>query len=221
VFGYTIKIPVCTSNLTADCINYTHVSAITNAPRAIMYLGEDGNLYLTNDTQIQYTIVNNYTTTNYTTVYNVTNVSQFYNVTNYYSYNLTNGSNMTIIQNITANDSVIKEYLEKFNLSLFNGTIYNKTEADSVFAFKGDLSNIQNSMATKAELGMIDNKYSPLLALSFAGPNGSLINLTSLSQKVDENTDSGFSITWKVIIVINCILLLLIIVMIAKMMMSG
>lgn len=226
ISAYTIRIPVCNSNSTINdtCLNYSYVGAVTNAPKAIMYLGDDGNLYLTNDTQIQYTMYNNYT--NYTNIYNVTNVTNITHVSNYYVYNFTNGtaSNITIVQNFTANDSIIRAWVSSLNLSIFNSTMYNKSEADSIFAFKGDLSNIQNALAnyaTKQDILLLDSKIAQSSAsiLNFSGINGS-INLKALQEHVDNNT-GDFNMTWKVVIVINCILLLLVIAMIAKLMMSG
>lgn len=222
ISAYTIKIPVCTSSSTINdtCLNYSYVGAITNAPKAIMYLGDDGNLYLTNDTQVQYTIVNNYT--NYTNVYNVTNVTQL--VSNYYSYNLTNGSNITIFQNFTANDSIIRTWISSLNLSIFNNTIYNKSDADSIFAFKGDLVNLQNALAnyaTKNDISILDSKItqSSLSSLNLSGINGS-INLKAIQDHIDNST-GDFSMTWKVIIIINCVLIVILILLIAKNMIAG
>lgn len=220
VSAYTVQIPVCNASISTSCVNITYVGAITNAPRAIMYLGSDGNLYLTNDTTIQYTIVNNYTSPTY---YNITNITT-QNVTNYYSYNLTNGSNLTIIQNFTANDSIIQAWVNNLNLSnvavltMFNRTYYTKIDSNSIFASKNDLTALQNvltSYATKGEINNLDIKYTPLLA----GPNGTVANYTALVEKI-ENNSGGFSLTWKIILIINGILTLLLLIMVVKNMMG-
>ena len=211
--GYSIKIPVCNSTLNDSCITYSNVAAIASAPLASMYLGADGNIYLTNDTLSNYTI--------YSPVfYNYTNITQ--NITYYYSYNLTNGSNLTIYQNVTANDTMLRTWIATLNLT-FNQSGYNRTEADSLFASKIDLANLQNALvnyASKNDLNTLNAKFSPLLYINFTGTNGSSINLKAIQDHVDNST-GDFNMTWKVIIIINCFLVVVVILLVARSMMAG
>jgi hypothetical protein len=203
ISAYTFQIPLCNPPImNTSCINYTSVSPITNAPvNGIMY-SKDGYLYLTNETPVNYTIYNNYTNI----TYNVTNVT-------IYSYNISNGSSLTIIQNITANDSIIRDWIN----SKFNTTIYNKSEANDTFAFRIELNELRNNLvnyAAKTDLNVLDSKYNYLLAINATGINGT-ISLNDLNNK------DGLSMTWKIIIIINCLLIVILIFVVIKNMMSG
>ena len=223
ILGYTIKIPVCNStinnsNNTNSCINYTTVSAVTNAPPAMIYLGQDGNLYLTNDTSMNFS--NNYNATFIT--YQVTNIT---NVTYIYSYNATNGStiNVTILQNVTANETYLRQWIASLNISsFFNYTGYNKSDADSIFASKSDLNNIQNSLglATKIDLNSFEARLSPLLSLNVIN-NGTTINLTALADHVENTKGDDFNMFWKVIVIINIVLVVIVMLVLIRNIMSG
>lgn len=212
IVAYTFQIPLCNSSSLDDtCINFTSTSSITNAPINGIMFWRDGYLYLTNDTSINYTVYNN-------TVYNITNVTyQTINAT--YIYNISNGSTLTIIQNVTVNESIIKDFINsKLNNSFFNGSFYNKSETDSIFALKTEINDLKNQFAnyaSKNDITSLDAKYGYLLAINASGINGSSINLNELSQ------DNGLSMTWKVIIIINSIFILVLIIVMIKGMMSG
>lgn len=225
ILAYTLKFPLCSPPIINNsCINYTIAQAVTNAPSAIMYFGQDGNLYLTNDTLIQYTVINNITYPTYQTI-NTTNITYIYN------YNATNGSviNVTIYQNITANETYLRQWLASINFSnassnissLFNISGYNRAEAEAAFAFKSELTNLQNGVsntfATKVEMNNLDAKYAALLI----GQNGTVTNFTALAEKIENNTSGEFSITWEIIIIINSILAVCIILFLVRSMMSG
>jgi hypothetical protein len=215
ILAYTYKFQLCNPPTINDsCINYSSVSPVTNAPiNGIMYW-KDGSLYLTNETPLNY---------NYTYVtYNVTNVTY---VTN--SYNLTNGTNVTIIQiqNITANDTLVQQWLSSLNISnssVFNWSnlgIYTKNETQA--ALNAELSSVQTLLAnyaTKADLDALNNalnaKYGYLLAINSTGINGT-INLNEI------NNGGGFDMTWKVIIIIIGVLVFILIIMFVRSMMSG
>lgn len=207
IMAYTFQIPLCNSSINSSCINLTSVASITNAPINGIMFWKDGNLYLTNDTSFNYTVYNN-------TVYNVTNITyQTINAT--YIYNITNGSNVTIIQNITANDSIIRDWINsKLNNTFFNGSIYNKSDAEITFALKTELNELKTSIAnyaTKNEMTSLDSKYAYLLAINGSGLNGS-ININELSN------DNGISTTWMVIIIINCVLTVILIIVMIRIM---
>jgi len=204
VLSYTLKFPLCNSSSTINdsCINYITATAITNAPQAIMFLGQDGNIYLTNDTQIAYTIVNNIT--------NITN-----NITNNYYYNATNGSDIIVVHNITANETYLKSWINSLNItSIFNFSGYNKSEIDVLLASKIDTTSLQTALANYATQTQLNNLNIVL------NPNGTPINFTAL-QEYYENKDGDFSMTWKIIIIINCFLIVILILLIAKTIMTG
>jgi hypothetical protein len=203
ILAYTLQISLCNPpTINESCINYTSISPVTNAPvNGIMYW-KDGYLYLTNETPINYTINNNY---------NVTNIT--FQITNITTYNLSNGSSLTIIQNITANDSIIQNWV---NSKLSNITVYNRSDANTTFAFRTELTDLINTLssyATKNDLTNFDAKYGYLLAINSSGINGT-INL-------NETGNEEFSLTWKVIVIIDCILTIILIIFIVRSMMSG
>lgn len=218
ILAYSYKLQICNPPiLNTSCIDSTSVLPITNAPSAIMFIGPDGNLYITNDTPIQYG--NNIT--NVTNIY-VTNVT-YTNVT--YSYNLSNGTNITIIQNITANDTLVQQWLSSLNLSSLNSSVFNwsslgiYTKNDTDNALNTELTSVQNLLtnyASKNDLTTLDSKYKYLLAISPSGINGS-VDLTGLV-----NGNSGdFSMTWKVIIIIDIIITILLMIVLIKGMMGA
>ena len=184
----------------------------------MIYLGQDGNLYLTNDTSMNFS--NNYNATFIT--YQVTNIT---NVTYIYSYNATNGStiNVTILQNVTANETYLRQWIASLNISsFFNYTGYNKSDADSIFASKSDLNNIQNSLglATKIDLNTFEAKLNPLLSLNVIN-NGTTINLTALADHVENTKGDDFNMFWKVIVIINIVLVVIVMLVLIRNIMSG
>jgi hypothetical protein len=207
IIAYTYQIPLCSSTINSSCINFTSVGAITNGPINGIMFWKDGYLYLTNDT------LTNYTSNTYIT-YNITNITY---VTN--SYNLTNGSNITIIQNITANDTLVQQWISSLNLSNNWSSLGIYTKNETQAALNAELSSVQSLLAnyaTKADLDALNNalniKYGYLLAINSTGINGT-INLNEI------NNGTEFSMTWKVIIVINCILIVILIIFIVRNMM--
>jgi hypothetical protein len=199
IFAYTYQIPLCNSSINDSCLNFTSVGPITDGPINGIIFWKDGYLYLTNETIINHTI-NYYNMTN-VTYQNITNVT-----TNYY-YNISNGSSLTIIQNVTANDSLIKEWMNsKMNLSF-----YNKSDAEITFAFKTELNELKNTLSSYAAKTELD-KYGYLLAINASD----VINGT-----IGNKNDINFNLTWEVIIIINCILTVILIIFIIRSMMSG
>lgn len=202
--AYTLKFPLCNSTVNDSCINYTSVSPITNAPKAIMYWDESGNLYLTNDTPTVY--INNYTYLQYVNLTNIT--YQVTNITNLY-YNASNGSNIILSVNVTANETFVREWLVNLYSNFSN--IYNRSEIENRFAFKDDLNGIRNifNNYTLTVDTKVDNLYS----------NISSLNITRMNEFMDDN--GSFSTTWKVIVIINCILMVAIILFLIRNMMEG
>lgn len=195
ISAYTFQIPICNSTINNSCINITSISPITNAPNGIMFW-KDGYLYLTNDTATNYTI------------YNITNTNITYqNIT--YFYNISNGSSLTIIQNITANESIIRDWINsKLNSTFYNNSFYNRSDADITFAFKTEFNNLKNSLSTYAMKTDLD-KYGYLLTINASGIDA-----------INVNENGGLSTTWIVIIIINCVLTVVLMLFIIKMMMS-
>lgn len=200
VLAYTLQIPLCTPSINTNCINYTSVSPITNIPLNGIMFWKDGYLYLTNETAINYTVINN----NYTYINNGTNITYYITNVTTYSYNLTNGSNLIIIQNITANESIVRDWVN----SKFNTTFYNKSDAEITFAFKTELNELKNTLSSYAVKTDLD-KYGYLLAINASGID-----------ELNLNENDSLSMIWKVIIIINCILIVIIILFIIKSMMS-
>lgn len=189
--AYSIKINTCNATVNISCLNISTVPAITTAQYAYMYLGSDGNIYLTNDTAYVYTNMSYFNVTYFNITYtNYTNIT--------YVYNLTNGSTLQVVQNFTANDSAIEVWLTGTN---FRATFYNKTQADNLFALKSDY-------ATKAELNVVDAKYAAaVLTTTFITDNGTVINSTYIANHVYNEGD--FSIIWKIMIIASLILIIL------------
>jgi hypothetical protein len=194
--AYSVKINVCNSTLNTSCLEITSVSAITTAPYSYIYLGPDGNIYLTNDTSF-----------NYVNATNITYIMNYNNVTNF--YNMSNGSDLIVVQNFTANDSLIEAWLLQTNLSKY---FYNRTFADSIFALKGDY-------ATKTELNSIDVKYAAAITTNFITTNGTTINSTVVADYVINDKDD-FTMVWKIILISSFVLTLLLFVMIIRMTVS-
>jgi hypothetical protein len=191
VMAYSFQFPLCNPPIINNsCINYTAVAAITNAPiNSVMYW-RDGYLYLTNETAIVYN------TTHITNI-TYTNVSYFYNISN--------GSSVTVIQNITANESIVREWLvAKLNSTFYNMTFYNRTEADGLFAFKSEISEVRNRFVGYVTTADLDTRYGYLLSINSTGINGS-VNLSDIA-------DSGFTTTWKVIVIINSIMIVILVI---------
>jgi hypothetical protein len=205
ISAYTFKIPVCNDTVNTSCINYTAITPITNAPINSVMFFRDGNLYLTNDTTFTYTIVNN-----------ITNITQ--NITNIYSYNATNGSDITVVQNITANESIIRDWVvTKLTTTFSNMTFYNKSEADNLFAFKTEMNNVKteitNMLLSYPSITDMNNKYGYLLVINTSGANGTI--------QLTEDVGSGMGMTWKVIIIINIVISVLLMIVIVKIMMDN
>jgi len=204
ISAYTFQLPLCNATINTSCINYTSVGAITNAPiNGIMFF-RDGNLYLTNDTIINYTVTNNIT---------VNNITQ--NITHIYNYNATNGSSITVVQNITANESIIRDWVAaKLTTTFSNITFYNRSDADITFAFKSDVTNLRteitNMLLNYPSITDMNNKYGYLLVINTTGVNGTI--------QLTEDMGDGMSTTWKVIVIINCVLIVLLMIIIIKMM---
>lgn len=195
--------PLCNSTTNSSCINYTSVSPITTAPMNGIIFVRDGYLYLTNDTLINYTTINNIS-------YYITNIT---NIT--YVYNISNGSNLTIIQNITANDSIIRDWVNsKLNSSFLNSSYYIKNETDIKFVFRTELDELKNTLTTYSTKNDLNTRYGYLLAINASSVTGS-INLDNL------NEDNGFTMVWKVILIIDCVLTVLLMIGLLKMSMDN
>lgn len=199
VVAYSFQIPLCNSTVNVSCINYTSIAPITNAPLNEIIYWRDGYLYLTNDTNI--------THNNYTNNITYTNISYFY------IYNATNGSSITVIQNFTANESIVREWLiTKLNSMFHNMTVYNRSEADTTFAFRTELDGVRNSLVNYATVNDLNARYGYLLAINASGINGSINSSDSVNQDI--------GLVWKIIIIVNCVLIVILLVML-KMVMSG
>jgi hypothetical protein len=213
--AYTFQIPLCNSTVNTSCINLNTITPVTNAPiNGIMYW-RDGNLYLTNDTVINYTIINNITNITYQN--NITNITyQTTNVTTYV-YNISNGSSLIVYQNITANDSIIRDWINsKLNSSFSNTSLlnfYNKTDAEITFALKTELIELRSNLVNYATKADVD-KYGRLLVIDTSGLNETL----NLQELVDNN---GLSMTWMIIIIVNCVLVVVLMIAVVKLMMNG
>jgi hypothetical protein len=221
VTAYSYQIPACNSTLNSSCIPITSVSSITNAPRAIIYY-QDGNLYITNDT------IQNFTNITQVYYYNVTNVTQYtQQVTNitYVSYyiNNSNGSSYTFQQNITLDNTYVRNLFNDLYSSTNFSRYYNRTEVDSLYsscATQGQLTNVFNTIgtcATKAELINFDTRLANLNNIN--SMNWSSFNLTRMNEYMDN--DGGFSTTWKIVIVIEGVIIVLLLIFVARTMMGG
>lgn len=202
VSAYSIQIPVCNNNLTLNCINYSNVTSINNASHAVLFVGEDGNLYLTNETPPYVATIYNYTS------YNVTNVT-------YHYYNTSNGS-ISVYYNVTANETQVKEWLEKLYKNLSN--IYNKTDVEEVFVNKSlfnesyhELKNITTHLydyINNVNMTLVNNQMGNI---SF--------NVSEINDFLEDN--SKFTLFWKFVIIINIFLLMVVIAMLIRMVSSG
>jgi hypothetical protein len=204
VSAYSFQIPICNPpSINISCIELTSIPSITTAPlNGIMYW-KDGYLYLTNETVISYGSINNTYTYN-NTIY--TNVSYFY------SYNLTNGSTLIITQNVTANDSIIRDWVNnKINVTLNNITYYNKNEADAKFVFRTEFDELKNTLSTYSTISNLDSRYGYLLAINGSG----IVNGT-----INSGNEGNFSTIWKVIIIILCVLVVILLFAIIRIMTS-
>lgn len=200
VIAYTLQIPLCNATTNTSCINSTSVAPVINNSNGIYF--RDGFLYLTNDTNITHNIT-------YVT-YNVTNITV-------YSYNISNGSTLNIYQNVTGNDTIIRDWVNaKLNATLFNMSFYNKTDADINFAFKTELAalrtEITNALTAYSTKVDLDTRYGPLLTL-----NSSALNQTA----IDDLNEDKFTLTWKIVLIIDCVLTVLLLIGLMRLTMSG
>jgi len=195
VSAYSFQVPVCNSTINDSCINFVSTAPITTAPTNGLVYWKDGYLYFTNETPID-SINNTYIYTYNNTIY--TGVS----------YNISNGSTITIIQNITANDTIIRNWV----YSQLNSTFYNKSEADIAFVPRTEFNPLRDSLPTTyVTITDLNSKYSYLLAI-----NGSEI----INGTISSGDGEKLTITWKIIIIINCVLIVILLIAIIKIMMA-
>ena len=206
VTAYSYQIPVCNSTLNTTCIPIT--STATNSTQKAVIYYQDGFIYLTNDTNLY----NNYTNITYTNITYLT-----------YMINYTNGSSFIFQPNITINDGYVRDLFQQVYSASNFSNFYNKTTIDSKIASlgsSGDLDFIKNSLATyatKNDLALYDIKLNNLNNVNSL--NWSLFNLTAINEHIDNGGD--FSITWKVIVIIEAIVIILLLLFVVKSMMSG
>lgn len=227
ISAYSYQIPVCNStnisnvsNTNVSCVPIIGVSSITNAPQAMIYY-QNGNLYITNETGINYTIIynsslapihfNNYTNMS---VQNITNIT-------YYTYmiNNSNGSSYTFQQNISLNNDYVRSLFNQLYSDTNFSKFYNRTEMDTLLSSQlsaqlTTLTNNLGSYATKGELVNLDLKMANVNTINWTS-----FNLTRINEYMDNGGD--FNITWKVVVIFEGVVILLLLIFVAKTMMSG
>lgn len=235
ISAYTIKLPVCSDTVTTSCVNLNDATGTVNAGNPAIVFYQSGNLYISNDIPTNYSNVYHYNVTNvtymnytnmtYITYTNLTNITQ--NNISYITYhmNYSNGSTFVIQQNTTVinysiNNDYIRDLFQQVYIASNFSNFYNRSYIDANFETLGDINNVKAALstyATRAELANYDARIAALNNLNSLNWSG--FNMTRLNEISDGGGD--FSMTWKVIIVIEGVVIILLLLLVVKNMMGG
>lgn len=220
ISAYTLKLPVCNDGIVnTSCVNVSDATGTSNTGTPAVIFYQNGNLYVSNDIPLNYTIT--YVNNNWTNYTNLTQVTQQITNVTYVTYiiNNSNGSSFVFQQNYSINNSYIHSLFNEVYASSNYSNFYNRTDSDSRFATKGELPNL----AAYLTRGDFEARWATLANLNTLNN----LNLTSLNiSRINEHLDNGgsgdFNMTWKIIIgVIGIIVLGMAIMMIKSMMDNG
>lgn len=218
VSGYVYQIPICSTTNTTDCLKANTTTGINGIPAIIFY--QNGYLYVTNETSYNFTSTVYYNVTNITTYINLTNIT--YQNVSYITYmiNNSNGSSVVYQQNITVDNTYIRRLFNDLYSDTNFSRYYNKTEIDNTFATQNQFNTVSNNMinyASKGDLVTLDSKFSNMNNLN--NINWTSFNLTQINEHIDNGGD--FSMTWKVIVIVEGVIILLLLLFVARSMMNG